>query len=87
MCELSSLISFLINMLVKAFILTRATSSLRSATPFKKTAYLRAPEQVKKWLKILDKQKYTVYTVEEDVQNLKKTCLEIALAETISAPL
>lgn len=37
--------------------------------------------------KMLDKQKYIVYTVEEDVQNLKKNCLEIALAETISAPL
>lgn len=36
--------------------------------------------------KILDKQKYTVYTVEEDVQNLKENCLEIALAEAISAP-
>lgn len=27
-----------------------------------------------------------VYTIEEDVQILKKICLEIALAETISVP-
>jgi len=38
-------------MLIKAFILNQAPSSLKSATPFKNTAHLRPSEQVQKWIK------------------------------------